>query len=90
MKSVSSRAISLLIVTALTGCGPYSNVQGMGEGDYWIEQRSVSSPDRWDKVALVFGYGKNDYDMCSEFVEGIKVRVGKAPAPAQYRCVPAN
>jgi hypothetical protein len=70
-KKIMIRTISLVIFAALAGCGFYSNAPGIGEGDYWIEQRSSLSPNRWDKVALVFGYGEQDELMCSDFVEAM-------------------
>ena len=73
-----------LMLTDLTSCGD------AGKGSYYIEQHSLLNPDEWDKVALIFGYGESNAEMCNDLVEAMRVKVADAPSPAQYRCVPAD
>jgi hypothetical protein len=71
--------------------GAYYNETGMGDGDWWLEVRSFSEPDEWDKIALVFGT-VDDYQACTDIAKAERARVLAlgVPYPAEYRCTPAN
>ena len=91
METVLKTIALLTVAITLTGFG--GDPPGMGGGDdYWIEQRGSLNPDEWTKVALIFGYDNKQWNgvMCDAFVEAMRVKVSDAPAPAQFRCVPAD
>ena len=91
METLFKTAALLFIAIGLAGF--VGDAPGIGGGDdYWIEQRSTLHPDRWDKVALVFGYDdqRSNAIMCNDFIEAMRIKVSDAPAPAQFRCVRAN
>lgn len=91
MDTLLKTTARLFVAIGLAGFG--GDAPGMGSGDdYWIEQRSTLHPDRWDKVALVFGHGDQRWNsiMCNDFVEAMRVKGSDVPAPAQFRCVRAN
>jgi hypothetical protein len=70
-----------LMLTALTSCGD------AGKDSYYIEQHSNFNPDVWDKVALIFGYGNSNAEMCKDFIEAMSVKANPA---LQFRCIPSN
>ena len=89
MPNLVKTSVAVIGLAMLSACG--YDAPGMGGGDdFWLEQRSTTSPSGWDKVVLVFGYGENNYQMCIEFIDAMKERVRTAPYPAQFRCVPAK
>jgi hypothetical protein len=91
METLFKTAALLFLAIGLAGFD--GDAPGMGGGDgYWIEQRSTLHPDRWDKVALVFGSGdqRGNGIMCNAFIEAMRIKVSDAPAPAHFRCVRAN
>ena len=70
-----------VMLTALTSCGD------AGKDSYYIEQHSNFNPDVWDKVALIFGYGNSNAEMCKDFIEAMSVKANPA---LQFRCIPSN
>ena len=71
----------LFMLAALTSCGD------AGKDSYYIEQRSNFNPNVWDKVALIFGYGNSNAEMCKDFIEAMSVKANPA---LQFRCIPSN
>ena len=53
------------------------------ERDYWLELRGY-------KVALIFGYGSEDREVCLEIAESMNTRQGVREGRSEYQCVAAN
>lgn len=53
--------------------------------DYYILQHSRMDPSRWDRVALVYGYG-DDFEACRDYVAAY---MAKYPL-IEVVCEPAN
>jgi hypothetical protein len=56
------------------------------ERDYYIVKRGIIDTSRWDRVAIVYGFGYSDFDPCRDFIAGY---IAKYPQ-AEMRCEPAN
>jgi hypothetical protein len=65
------RAVQVIVIAiTLSACGwgAYYNETGMGDGDWWLEQRGISETNKWYKIALVFGT-VDDYQACIDIAK---------------------
>ena len=63
MDNVVRVTLLMIFLTALSACSQQTEVSTLstilpwlqigGSQDYWLEERSLLSPDQWDKVALI-------------------------------------